>query len=881
MSEWTQAGRGELQRYLDEARRSLNVPAAEADEVLDDLRRHVEEDVAGAGLKVVTGDDVRRITARIGLPENPAGAAPVEAAASKSIPAVGGAGSPGRRDWGMVFLLGFGVVLPAVTLFLEWSLGMCAAAFFDPLPTPLHGVLVAMVVLGNHQVWRAVREGRVTSPRLLGWGNGLALGVAGFYTVLFLPMTPLGLIGVIYLGIGLLPCAPMLAFLSAIFLRRRLRALVPATGEVLPAIQRGALVGFFALVALNAPGWITRAGMGWALSEDPAVERRGLRWLRAAGQEDALLRACYGRGRGAAGLDPTEWMFRSPPPSPEQARVLYYRVTGRPFNTVPAPHVRTGRGAFAELNNWTWDADQGGDRVGGRIKGLSLTTSRMDVTLDADAAIGYGEWTLEFRNDGDLDQEARAQVLLPPGAVVSRLTLWVEGEEREAAFAERGRVREAYRSVAIRQRRDPVLVNTCGPDRILIQCFPVPRRGGTIKTRIGWTAPLPLDAGARAEWRWPVFLERNFNIRDVLRHTVWLESSQRVEADTPLLGPGPREHSLQGLLDERTLASGDARVRVDRRREITLAWTRDRRAEGATVVRQTLAPVPAAPPNRVVFVLDGSAGMSGFLAESAAALGEVLAELPWAGVLLATDEPVWLVPPDGPGGAAAGWSARLERMRLRGGADNIPALLAAWEALGAAPASMIVWVHGPQPVAISSPESLRQRWERHGSGVTLVAVPVRPGPNHLLQDLDGLPGVRAHPRRGSLGDDLRGLMTRGGTLGSEWERTLDTVETPPEGLHTFETTGHLARLWARGEVERLRRGRKHAEAVRLAARYQLVTPVTGAVVLETAQQFADHQLSPADPLTVPSIPEPGVGTLLLAGLILLFWRSRSASPRPR
>ncbi|MBX3745553.1 MAG: hypothetical protein KF833_09620 [Verrucomicrobiae bacterium] len=877
MSEWTHAGRGELQRYLDEARRSLNLPEAEADEVLDDLRRHVEEDVAGAGLKVVTGDDVRRITARIGLPDNAAPGVPTGSPPEKSDPALATVRASGRRDWGMVFLLGFGVVLPAVTLFLEWSLGMCAAAFFDPLPTPLHGLLVALVVLGNFQVWRAIREGRVASPRRLGWGNGLALGVAGFYTVLFLPMTPFGLIGVIYLGIGLLPCAPVLAFLSAIFLRRRLRALRPAAEGLLPAIQRGALLGFFALVALNAPGWLTRAGMGWALSEDPATERRGLRWLRAVGQEDALLRACYGRGRGAAGLDPTEWMFPSPPPSPEQARVLYYRVTGRPFNTVPAPAVRTGRGAFAELNQWTWDADQGGDRVGGRLKGLSLTTSRLDVTLDADAAIGYGEWILEFRNDGDLDQEARAQVLLPPGAVVSRLTLWVEGEEREAAFAERGRVREAYRSVAIRQRRDPVLVNTCGPDRILVQCFPVPRRGGTIKTRIGWTAPLPLDAGARAEWRWPVFLERNFNIGGALRHTVWVESTGPVEADSPLLGAGPKAHSLQGLLDEQTLVSGDARVRVHRRPEVTVAWTRDRRAEGAPVVRQTLAPVPVVVPNRVVFVLDGSVGMTGFLAESAAALEEAVAELPWAGVLLATDEPVWLLPPGGTGGVATGWSARLEGMRLRGGADNVPALLAARDAIGAGPDSMMVWVHGPQPVAISSPEALRQRWERHGSGVTLVALPVRPGPNQLLQDLDGLPGVRAHPRRGSLEEDLRGLMTRGGTLGSEWERTLDTLTTPPEGLHAVETTGHLARLWAHGEVERRRRARKHSEAVRLAARYQLVTPVTGAVVLETAQQFADHQLTPADPLTVPSIPEPGVGTLLLAGLVLLLWRSRGAS----
>lgn len=121
-------------------------------------------------------------------------------------------------------------------------------------------------------------------------------------------------------------------------------------------------------------------------------------------------------------------------------------------------------------------------------------------------------WTLEFRNDGVPDRETRAQILLPPGGVVSRLTLWANGEEREAAFAGRSKVRAAYQEVAVQQRRDPVLVTTAGPDRVLIQCFPVPRNGGTMKVRLGITAPLLLTPArprralslswtARATWR--------------------------------------------------------------------------------------------------------------------------------------------------------------------------------------------------------------------------------------------------------------------------------------------------------------------------------------------------------------------------------------------
>ena len=55
-------------------------------------------------------------------------------------------------------------------------------------------------------------------------------------------------------------------------------------------------------------------------------------------------------------------------------------------------------------------------------------------------------------------------------------------------------------------------------------------------------------------------------------------------------------------------------------------------------------------------------------------------------------------------------------------------------------------------------------------------------------------------------------------------------------LEAHETSDHLARLWANDEVARIlapRDAELEDEAIILAARYQLVTPVTGAVVLET------------------------------------------------
>ena len=107
---------------------------------------------------------------------------------------------------------------------------------------------------------------------------------------------------------------------------------------------------------------------------------------------------------------------------------------------------------------------------------------------------------------------------------MSRLNLWVNGEPREAAFAGRTKVTQAYQQVAIRQRRDPVLVTTAGRDRVLVQCFPVPV-GGEMKIRLGITIPLLLEDQTHANLVMPHFVNRNFRIPDDVRHSVWIESN--------------------------------------------------------------------------------------------------------------------------------------------------------------------------------------------------------------------------------------------------------------------------------------------------------------------------------------------------------------------
>ena len=65
MIPWTPAARAALQQSLDRHRARFAADGAEADEVVADLRDHVEREAAALNLLVVTEGDVRRILAQV------------------------------------------------------------------------------------------------------------------------------------------------------------------------------------------------------------------------------------------------------------------------------------------------------------------------------------------------------------------------------------------------------------------------------------------------------------------------------------------------------------------------------------------------------------------------------------------------------------------------------------------------------------------------------------------------------------------------------------------------------------------------------------------------------------------------------------------------
>jgi len=774
-----------------------------------------------------------------------------------------------------------GVIFPAIVVAIELVSRMCASAFFDPMPTIWHVLAVSFVPAGNLLVWLHLHNDMRWRARWPAFVNGGAVAIAAFYALLFLPLLPVALVAIAF-GIGVFPFAPACACVAALLLRKDFRARhvhEAATGAFLVGIAAGLTF----LLALDAQQAATRLGIEWVASSVPAQRERGLALLRTIGDDSLLLRLCYDTSGRPTGLlsalvliGENIWLNpgqRQIAQSPAEVREIYYRVHGEPFNVRPAPFENGKWSRFAEFQT---DDDHGGAQVGGRLKGLSLASSRLDGVVMGDDAVSYLEWTFEVRNSEPLDREVRLQLALPPGGVVSRATLWINGEEREAAYGGREQVRAAYQRVAVVQRRDPLLVTTRGADRVLVQAFPVPRNGGTIKFKIGITAPLEIAEPATARLALPAIVDRNFSFAPEASHAVWIESKQALATSAAGLTSSRveiRRFRVAGTIDDGALSGTRQVLTVERHADMNRAVARI--GEEVPVV-QEIAPA-ASVETAMMLVIDGSARLAG----RTAGLIEALDAIPpgtRVGAIIAA-EPTRTVAP-------APWSeaqkqAVAELLRsasFSGGQDNVPALVEALQMLEAEPSAALLWIHGPQPVSFrGSAARLEQASVRLSRLPDVALYAVEPGPNEVLPDAPWAWSARSLPQTSSPKVDLAGYFARLSGQGSAYSIRRSQGQ-PADGL--APGPDHIARLWARDRVLELMRANpahNRAAAVALATQYHLVTPISGAVVLETTQQYDESRLTPVTQATVPTVPEPQEWVLALiacAALLWLVWQTR-------
>jgi hypothetical protein len=220
--------------------------------------------------------------------------------------------------------------------------------------------------------------------------------------------------------------------------------------------------------------------------------------------------------------------------------------------------------------------------------------------------------------------------------------------------------------------------------------------------------------------------------------------------------------------------------------------------------------------------------------------------------------------------------SQVTRARFEGGQDNLPALEAAWD-LAEVEHGVVLWIHATGPVLLSAESGLRQRLERNVMRTRLLELQTQTGPDRLLEKLDGLAALQRVPRLSGVDADLRRLL-------GEWSGKVKSYEFKRERAESssgIRVGRNIERLFARDETLRLAAAHKNDEATALATKNQLVTPLTGAVVLELKEQYDRHGLTPADVASVPSVPEPSILSLLGIGIFAFYLAKKRRKHRER
>ncbi len=882
MIEWTESAQAAWTAHEEQLKVRLEDSEADAQEVAQDVRSHIEEEAHKAGLRVIDAAWLESLLNRMEDQEASSSRKTTQESYAKirfreSLKQTG-AWTQFRR--GTLWLTA--VIWPTITLMFELSTRLCSGYWFDPMPTLLHVLLLGLVPIGNAWVlWKLAKNPDPIGPwhrAVIAFNTGTSL----LYTLMFAPAIPISFMLTIVYGMGLLPITPLVTFLAGLRLWKHVRA-----AQVQPSrpwtLGWGMVAAFACLLALESPYFLTRLGLRWADAEDRSVQLKGIRLLRTLGHEETMLTACYQRPRRV--FDLSSWLTNSKEPvTQEDARAIYYRVTGRPFNAVKPPELYTSQGRWSLVEDeFTWELDNalGGSSVAGRVMGLEMIRSRIDSRIETHGATSYTEWTMEFENKASLAREARAQIRLPAGGVVSRLTLWVNDEEREAAFASRNLTRKAYQKIAVERRRDPVLVTTSGPDQILMQCFPVPPDGGRMKIRFGITAPLDMSDLSHGRTRLPVMVERNFNLRGALKHAIWVESRSKLTSDHTGFKTSQHDdgdHILEGQLADPVLISAESTIEVERAQASQKVFTQARKSEQS--ILQELSRESTQAPDSVIWVVDGSYAMTPHMSDILEALENWDSEITLQ-VLVASDQSPFIAPDHtykicSPQEALS----YLSLLEPSGGQDNLAALTQAWALAREQGARHVWWYHGPQPVMLGDPSSLQQQMERSRGSIQLISKGIFPVPNRILESLDSS-FTRVLPHYGNFQETWQQWLDEVTGKAEIWRfhrRTLPSSEM--ENTHLPQVSQHIERLWAKQEVLYLIAQREQKKAIALASEHQLVTPVTGAVVLETQEQYDEMGLTPVPFDAVPSIPEPSTWALWCVGFILMLWgRQRSQNTR--
>ncbi len=536
-----------------------------------------------------------------------------------------------RRLWqgldGIAVML-FGVVIPTLMTFsscMSTPKRITLLLLNHPLETAAELLLVVSIPLAIFFTWSSFCKNNfsysIGRGVALGASIGSALIVAAVcVAALFFGSSELasaigtefttGFCWIAFLSLG---AAAVGAFLvNRIRLTRDFQA---SRLQVIAFTVTGMLLSAVTFVAAEYRPWAVRLAEVKAVSAKAEVRNQGLMELRALLPERELRMECSdSRAAGIAGL------FM--PLKSASERELYFAVSGKPFS-------------FKEFANkdvsFMPDDDLQRLMVGDKVSGLSLIRSTMDGAVHPETLSSTVNWTFVFKNGTSVAQEVRSELGLPPGAVITNLSLWNHGERQDATIAAAGKA-EGYADAAWRQvnLNSPAVVSDLGHGRMLLHCYPV-SPDEEMKVALTMVVPLKPDGAKAASLVLPTFISSNFDLKG-FNHQLKLHSPNALSASIKNLAAGVMtggEKTIGGNLTDEQLESSNLNIRVARTEQLrpivvldktAVALAREDEKKRAEKQKREMDAASAQAERQIIVMIDGSKGVNGQIADVTRAL---------------------------------------------------------------------------------------------------------------------------------------------------------------------------------------------------------------------------------------------------------------------
>ncbi|RTL44566.1 MAG: hypothetical protein EKK48_04770 [Candidatus Melainabacteria bacterium] len=503
-----------------------------------------------------------------------------------------------------------------------------------------------------------------------------------------------------------------------------------------------------------------------------------------------------------------------------QARKLYFFVSGKTYKESAAPIDTYQNVAVADPN--------------AKVSGLSMVESSITGHVDANSLTSVTYWTMVFGNSTAKVQEAQAKISLPPNSAVSRVTLWVNGKPQEAAFNSTERVTQAYQWITERHR-DPLLITEPSRGVINLQAYPVPQYG-EMKVRIGITSGLNARTKRDFTFIAPRIITSNFDVADA-KTSISLESNAPITSNAnegKLSGAGSRfvytgqiqpgiAHSYQFIAHRASDFGGFSARATHSLEDMIISEKLVKTSDNV---------------GKMAIVIDAS----GAAASSRNQLKKALSSIPKrisARVFLADHRD------DVESLSLDQAISRLDSVEYGGGVDDARALVAAKRFIGRDLHSSIVWIHGAQPVFYPADTELLQQLLVAGDHrLNIYDYKLDDQENQAKTELvswsrAASPEFRSIEQGSSVAEDLTSFFNNVASNGSGYEVVREKLPNKHNSLTNYEfpVASRLSTIWAADEARRCAELGQVDTAVTLGTVYRVVTPVTGAVVMELQSDY--------------------------------------------